>query len=173
MSLTRRTVGTLAALAALAALAVAAPTAAGRDLDDPAPASALQAPVPGPVTRPFEPPPHPYGPGHRGVDLAAGPGDAVRAPVAGEVLFAGRVAGQTWVTLRHGSRLVTTYGDLAALAVTPGQRVGAGDRLGVVPATADHVHWGARLDGAYIDPLTLLVRWLPALAGATTARMAR
>ena len=37
------------------------------------------------VVRPFEPPPHPYAAGHRGVDLAGSPGQAVHASLAGTV----------------------------------------------------------------------------------------
>ena len=45
------------------------------------------------VVRRFSPPPHPWLPGHRGVDLAGRPGAVVRAAGAGTVVFAGTVAG--------------------------------------------------------------------------------
>lgn len=127
--------------------------------------AAAVRPVPGEVTRPFDPPAQPWLAGHRGVDLVASPGDAVVAALAGRVTFAGPVAGSTWVTLAHGSRWHTTYGVLADLRVTAGEHVGAGDVLGVVAPDADHLDWGARRDGAYIDPLILLGRWRVATVG--------
>lgn len=116
-------------------------------------------PVGGGVVGGFDPPADPYGAGHRGVDLAAGPGDEVRSALAGTVSFAGPVAGLGWVTVGHGGGLETTYGVLVELRVSAGDRVAAGDVLGVLGADADHVDWGARQDGRYVDPLALLGRW--------------
>lgn len=120
-------------------------------------------PVEGIVTRPFDAPAHPYGPGHRGVDLAAAPGAPVRSAAAGTVTFSGPVAGTRWVTVAHGGGLDTTYGPLEP-RVTAGQRVRAGQRLGRLAPRAGHLDWGARLDGRYVDPLTLLGRWRVHLA---------
>jgi murein DD-endopeptidase MepM/ murein hydrolase activator NlpD len=120
------------------------------------------APVPGPVIRGFEAPPSPYAAGHRGVDLAAAPGEEVRAALPGLVTFSGLVAGKGWVTVRHeqaAGGLETTYGDLDPRIVAAGDRVKAGQPLGLLDAAADHLDWGARLDGRYIDPLALLGQW--------------
>ncbi|MGX9228951.1 peptidoglycan DD-metalloendopeptidase family protein [Streptomyces albus] len=46
------------------------------------------------VPRGWDPPPQPWAPGHRGVDLAARPGQPVRAVADGKVSFAGKVAGR-------------------------------------------------------------------------------
>jgi murein DD-endopeptidase MepM/ murein hydrolase activator NlpD len=116
-------------------------------------------PVAGGVIRGFSPPATPYGPGHRGVDLAAEPGTAVRAALGGSVHFAGPVAGHGWVTVDHGGGLVTTYGWLDPIVVARGQHVGTGGVLGHLAADAAHLDWGARRDGTYIDPLSLLGRW--------------
>lgn len=120
--------------------------------------SAAVRPVVGAVVRPFDPPAHPYGPGHRGVDLAAEPGDVVRAALGGRVTFAGTVAGVAWVTVDHGGGLNTTYGDVSA-TLAAGSPVLSGDPLGRLAPEAAHLDWGARLDGGYIDPMSLLVRW--------------
>lgn len=120
-------------------------------------------PVEGIVIRPFDAPAHPYGPGHRGVDLAAAPGAPVRSAAAGTVTFSGPVAGTRWVTVAHGGGLDTTYGPLEP-QVAAGRRVRAGQRLGRLDPGAGHLDWGARLDGRYIDPLTLLGRWRVRLA---------
>lgn len=120
-------------------------------------------PVDGAVVRPFDPPAGPYAPGHRGVDLAAQPGTSVRAALPGRVTFAGRVARLGWVTVAHGGGLETTYGALDPRAVVAGQDVEAGQALGQVAPGSEHLDWGARLDGEYIDPLGLLDRWRPHL----------
>jgi murein DD-endopeptidase MepM/ murein hydrolase activator NlpD len=126
-------------------------------------AAVVLLPVPGGVTRTFDPPPAPYTAGHRGVDLAAAEGAEVRAALPGLVRFAGRVGGAGWVTVDHGGGLETTYGRLGPVLVSPGRRVLGGDVLGqLAPGTA-HVDWGARLDGRYIDPLSLLGPWEPYL----------
>ena len=121
-------------------------------------------PVPGPpiVLTPFRPPASRFGAGHRGVNLAAGPGTVIRAAGAGTVIFAGELAGRGVVSIRHGPNLRTTY-EPVTVAVTAGAQVGPGTVLGTLqtghPSCAPHtcLHWGARLaDGSYLDPLTLL-----------------
>lgn len=119
----------------------------------PVPRPPAVAPVGGAVVRPFDPPATPYGRGHRGVDLMATPGEVVRAALPGAVTFAGVVAGRSWVTVAHRGGLRTTYGGLRP-AVAAGERVSLGDPLG--RATGGTVEWGARRDGAYVDPMALL-----------------
>ncbi|MGX5655595.1 M23 family metallopeptidase [Geodermatophilus nigrescens] len=122
------------------------------------------------VTRPFEPPPTPYGPGHRGADLGGVPGDVVRAAGDGVVVFAGMVAGRPVVSVDHAGGLRTTY-EPVATSVAAGQGVARGDPLGTLapghagcPAAAC-LHWGLRRGEVYLDPLSLLrpprVRLLP------------
>lgn len=114
------------------------------------------------VARPFDAPASPWGGGHRGLDLAAAPGDAVGAVEAGTVTHAGVVAGRGTVTVVHADGLSSTY-EPVAVAVTVGARVAAGDVLGVlqdVPvahcAAGRCLHLGARRSPAYLDPLPLL-----------------
>lgn len=116
------------------------------------------APVPGPVVRAFVQPDGPYGRGHRGVDLAAGASQVVRAAMAGTVRFAGAVAGETWITVAHGDGLETTYGGVDP-DVMAGDRVVIGQRLGRMRPGRRALDWGARAGGAYIDPLGLLTGW--------------
>ncbi|HZB29015.1 MAG TPA: M23 family metallopeptidase [Streptosporangiaceae bacterium] len=126
------------------------------------------SPVPR-VVRDYRPPPRPWLPGHRGVDLAAPPGRPVFAAGPGRVGYAGRLAGRGVVTVVHGA-LRTSYLPVRS-AVRPGQRVAAGQRLGLVEDIRGHcgrvtcLHWGLRRGLVYLDPLTLLgrgpVRLLP------------
>ena len=153
----------------------APPPAGGAVVQGPTSGTGAIRPVPGRVVRFFDPPEHPYGPGHRGVDLAAEPGDTVRAALSGTVAFAGPVAGRGWVTVDHGGGLRTTYGDLDP-SVEAGATVVAGEVVGHLAEGVGHLDWGARLArvgdggstgptgvGDYIDPLSLLERWRPHL----------
>ena len=74
-----------------------------------APAGGYRWPVAGTpeVTRPFDPPPRPWLPGHRGVDLAAAPGALVLAAGPGVVAFAGSVAGTGVVSIDHTGELAS------------------------------------------------------------------
>jgi murein DD-endopeptidase MepM/ murein hydrolase activator NlpD len=123
------------------------------------------------VVRPFEAPATPFGPGHRGVDLATRPGEAVHAAGAGVVSFAGSVAGRGVVVVQHPDGVSTEYEPLAP-AVARGQRVRTGAVIGHVQgrhgscAPGGCLHWGARRGGEYFDALLLLrplgpVRLLP------------
>ena len=114
-------------------------------------------PVRGEVVNHFRLGPNPYAPGqHRGIDIAAAPGAAVRAACAGRVRSAGRVpkAGRT-ISVRCGP-LVATYLHLRSIAVRRGQRIVARERIGTAGRT---FQLGARRAGerhGYVDPLALL-----------------
>ncbi|MGW7406795.1 murein hydrolase activator EnvC family protein [Streptomyces sp. NPDC054833] len=117
------------------------------------------------VVRGWEPPATPYGPGHRGVDLAAAPGTPVRSVAAGRVSFAGRVAGRGVVAVRlAGTDLRTTYEPVHP-SVKKGDEVAAGEVVGVLEPTGSHcgsacLHWGLIRGETYVDPLSLLPPWL-------------
>lgn len=148
-----------AALVTAGALLGAAPPAVAAERERPVP---YLAPVPGEVLRGFEAPGSPYGPGHRGVDLAARPGAAVRAAGPGVVVHAGQVAGTPWVSIDHPDGIRTAYGPLARVTVTSGRQVASGDALGTLAAGGHGhgdrdagLHLSARRGGAYLDPLAL------------------
>ncbi len=159
----------LALLVAVAAALAPAPAVAEPAVQPVAPWSSPLGDPPV-VTRPFAPPPTPYGPGHRGADLAGAPGDVVRAAGGGVVVFAGTVAGRPVVSVDHADGLRTTYEPVAP-AVAAGQPVRRGDPLGTLAAghagcpAAACLHWGLRRGDVYLDPLSLLrpprVRLLP------------
>jgi murein DD-endopeptidase MepM/ murein hydrolase activator NlpD len=122
------------------------------------------------VTRPFQAPPHPFGAGHRGVDLRGAHRSPVLAAGEGVVVFAGRVAGRPVVSIDHADGLRTTYEPVDA-SVGAGQPVSRGSPIGTLaighagcPVQAC-LHWGLRRGETYLDPLALLhpprVRLLP------------
>lgn len=125
------------------------------------------------VLRGFEPPATPWGAGHRGVDLRAGPGTAVRAVAAGRVAFAGDVGGTPVLVIALPGRLRVTYEPVRATAPV-GAAVDAGEDVGVVTGVLPHcrtgpcLHWGLLRDGVYLDPLTLLP---PALRRSGPSRL--
>ncbi len=142
-------------------------------------------PVTGPLSAAFDPPDSPYSAGHRGIDIVAPVGAAVSAPRGGTVTFAGRVAGQLYLTIDHGGGVVSTASWLSAVLVTRGDAVSEGQLVartgwGHPTATSSHLHFSVRLDGAYVDPLdylasvdvTNLIRLAP-LTGSPPATVAR
>ncbi|WP_432066784.1 peptidoglycan DD-metalloendopeptidase family protein [Streptomyces sp. C10-9-1] len=116
------------------------------------------------VLRGWDPPPTPYGPGHRGVDLAAPAGSPVRAAAAGRVSFAGRVAGRGVLSIEVTGTgeppLRLTHEPVRAL-VASGDEVAAGQTVGVLEEGRGHcsrncLHWGLLRGEEYLDPLSLL-----------------
>lgn len=127
-------------------------------------AAAWRAPVDGPlvVLDGFRRPEQDWMPGHRGVDLAASPGDAVRAAGAGLVLWAGDLAGRGVVSVLHPDGRRTTYEPVAA-SVEIGDEVDAGQVIGRLALGVSHcggspscLHWGLRRGEDYLDPIGLL-----------------
>jgi murein DD-endopeptidase MepM/ murein hydrolase activator NlpD len=113
------------------------------------------------VARSFDGPAQPWAAGHRGVDLAADPGRAVRAPSAGVVLFAGTVVDRGVVTVAHDDGLRSSL-EPVRWSVDRGQRVVRGQVVGSVAAGPGHcapatcLHWGLRRGETYLDPM----RWV-------------
>jgi murein DD-endopeptidase MepM/ murein hydrolase activator NlpD len=98
---------------------------------------------------------------HSGSDYSAPKGTPVVAVNAGKValvaefFFPGRL-----VILDHGLGLYTAYFHLDTISVAEGDRVERGQTLGTVGATGratgPHLHFGAQVAGARVDPTTLL-----------------
>jgi hypothetical protein len=98
---------------------------------------------------------------HAGVDFDAATGTPVVAPQAGRIVLVEPLffSGLT-VVVDHGLGLYSYYAHLSRAAVTVGDRVALGTRLGDVGATGrvtgPHLHWSVRLDGARVDPRALV-----------------
>lgn len=148
-----------------------APAGDADDADDAA-VDALAWPVAGRLVSAWDEPAGPYGPGHRGVDLAVDRGQPVSAMGVGVVGWAGTVAGTAWVSVDHVGGMRTTVGPMATIVVAPGEVVGAGTTVGTAAGTAHAtslhgptgaLHVSVRIDGVYVDPTSLVGRLVPTL----------
>ena len=98
---------------------------------------------------------------HNGIDIAAPLGTDVAASSDGVVRLAvDHLLSGKGVYLDHGFGLYTMYFHLSEVLVRDGDSVKAGQIIGRVGATGrasgPHLHWGARLNGARVDPESLL-----------------
>ena len=98
---------------------------------------------------------------HSGADFASPSGTPVLAPGGGRVVLAEPLyfTGQT-VVIDHGLGLVSLLAHLSKIDVREGADVVAGAQVGLVGATGratgPHLHWTVRLQGARVDPLSVI-----------------
>ncbi len=117
-------------------------------------------PVPGVVTSPFGDRVHPiFGTvrAHKGIDFDGDSGDAVVAGADGVVLAAGMRNGYgNTVVISHGNGFTTLYAHLSDVAVSAGESVSGGDKIGSVGSTGwstgPHLHLELRVAGVAVDP---------------------
>ncbi|MEX0806496.1 MAG: M23 family metallopeptidase [Candidatus Binatia bacterium] len=98
---------------------------------------------------------------HSGADLRSPIGTEVLAANHGRVVLLGNYfyAGKS-VVLNHGGGLYTTYFHLSEFKVEAGAMVRRGDVIALSGmsgrVTGPHLHWGARLGNARVDPFELI-----------------
>ena len=98
---------------------------------------------------------------HSGADFSSPAGTPISSPNAGRIVLAKDLyfSGNT-VIIDHGLGLLSTMAHLSLIDVKQGDVVKAGQVVGAVGATGRvtgaHLHWAVRLNGARIDPLSLL-----------------
>jgi murein DD-endopeptidase MepM/ murein hydrolase activator NlpD len=98
---------------------------------------------------------------HSGLDFRAEHGAPIRATGPGEVTIAEYTGGYgNMVEVNHGNGVSTRYAHLAAILVTPGQTIAAGDSVGRAGSTGrstgTHLHYETRIDGEPVDPKRFL-----------------
>ena len=94
---------------------------------------------------------------HQGQDFAAPLNTPIHATAPGVVSFAGVRSGYgKTVEIDHGRGFKTRYAHLNATAVTPGQRVALGQRVGAMGSTGRstgvHLHYEVWMDGRPLNP---------------------
>jgi len=111
---------------------------------------------------------------HYGLDLAGPTGAAVAAANDGVVVLARDcyMSGKT-VLVWHGAGIYTAYLHLSKMEVKPAARVRRGQRVGRIGSTGrstgPHLHWGAKVDGLWVDPESLMrLDWVEARATPTS-----
>ncbi len=100
---------------------------------------------------------------HDGIDILADKGTAVRASAAGTVIYAGQGPKEYGLTviLHHGKRWTTVYSYLDKITVKLGDKVKAGERIGLNGqgglATEPQLHFEVRHNRGALNP----IRYLP------------
>jgi murein DD-endopeptidase MepM/ murein hydrolase activator NlpD len=98
---------------------------------------------------------------HTGADLHAAMGTPVHATNRGRVVLAKDLffTGNT-VILDHGLGIYSLYAHFSRIDVKTGEIVSAGTQIGLSGATGrvtgPHLHWGMTIQGARVDPYTLV-----------------
>ena len=63
-----------------------------------------------------------------------------------------------YIMISHGGSVYTVYMHLSSMSVSKGQTVSRGSTIGAVGSTGystgPHLHFGIRINGGYVDPLS-------------------
>ena len=98
---------------------------------------------------------------HGGIDIPAPAGTSIKACAAGTVIkaeFSSSFGNN--IEINHGNGVHTMYLHCSSLNVKVGQKVAQGDVIGYVgmtgDATGNHLDLRFRVNGTYVDPLTMV-----------------
>lgn len=94
---------------------------------------------------------------HDGIDLAAASGTPILAFGPGTVTMSGWNGGYgNYISIDHGSGLMSFYGHCSALYVSKGATVKAGQKIAAVgttgSSTGNHLHFGIHKNGSPVNP---------------------
>ena len=96
--------------------------------------------------------------GHEGIDIAAQPGDMVRASASGSVVYAQEDSGRfgRLVVIDHGNGWRTRYGHLSRITVKLGDVVKTGERIGLAGSAGEakrtELHFDILKNNVPVDP---------------------
>ncbi len=98
---------------------------------------------------------------HAGMDIDGNTGNPIVAAKGGVVIHAGWQGGYgNLVLIDHGDGVVTAYAHQSSVAVTEGQLVARGQRVGNVGSTGNstgsHLHFETRVNGSAVNPRRFL-----------------
>jgi murein DD-endopeptidase MepM/ murein hydrolase activator NlpD len=133
--------------------------------EEPSAPGQLTWPVSGPISSPFgmrnNPVTHVFIL-HAGIDIAVASGTTVGAAADGRVIVAGWDDGGcgNMIVIDHGGHLATQYCHLSQIYVGVGQDVQRGQAIAASGSTGNstgpHLHFGVRIDGRPVDPMSYL-----------------
>lgn len=111
---------------------------------------------------------------HTGWDQRAAAGTPVKSAAAGVVAFAGRLDIRgNYVMIDHGYGIYSGYAHFSELQVTRGQRIAAGQIIGMSGnsgrSSGPHLHWEMAVHGEWVDGLAFIKLWLPTRCAARCA----
>ena len=95
---------------------------------------------------------------HKGVDIAAPQGTTVYSAAEGEIVRIGHQPEGygNFIEMRHPNGMTTMYAHLSRIDVASGDRVLAGERIGLVGSTGystgPHLHFEVRRGGDQVNP---------------------
>lgn len=101
---------------------------------------------------------------HKGVDIAAPQGTTIYSAAEGEIIRIGyQPSGYgNFIEVRHPNGMTTMYAHLSRIDVASGDRVLAGERIGLVGSTGystgPHLHFEVRRDGDQVNPARVVGR---------------
>jgi murein DD-endopeptidase MepM/ murein hydrolase activator NlpD len=98
---------------------------------------------------------------HAGIDFTEEVGTPAASPSAGRIVLAENLffTGET-IIIDHGQGLYSLFAHLSGFVAREGEDVAQGAVVGYVGATGrvtgPHLHWAVRLNGARVDPLSMI-----------------
>ena len=100
---------------------------------------------------------------NKGIDIAGGRGDTVRAAAGGEVVYAGNglLGYGNLIILNHNEVFLSAYAHNSKIIVKEGERITSGQKiaeLGETGAKVTKLHFEIRKQGKPVDPLIYLPR---------------
>lgn len=112
------------------------------------------------ISAPYDLANGPFQAGHRGIDFPAATSAQVTSPTDGVVSFVGTVVDRPVLSINVDDHTVVSFEPITS-SLRVGDEVARGDPLGTV-ATGGHcrsecLHLGARVNGAYVNPMRFLV----------------
>ena len=98
---------------------------------------------------------------HSGTDFAGARGTPIHTTADGTVIRAGRMRGYgNVVDVQHAFGVTTRYAHLDSIAVSKGQKLSRGDRVGAMGTTGRstgvHLHYEVHANGSPVDPMTYI-----------------
>jgi murein DD-endopeptidase MepM/ murein hydrolase activator NlpD len=108
---------------------------------------------------------------HKGVDIAAPRGTTVYSAAEGEIVRIGHQPSGygNFIEMRHPNGMTTMYAHLSRIDVASGDRVLAGERIGLVGSTGystgPHLHFEVKRGGTQVNPARVVGETFRVAAG--------